>query len=174
MAWGRPFFVVLGLLGLAGCGFHPLYGEKTSLETPPARAVQLLAAVEVAPIPDRTGQVLRNALLDRFHGDHGAETERYRLVLSPISEVKTNLDITTYDETTRTQLRLSTQMTLTDLETGKVLLDRGLYSLGSYNVLTSEFTTQVSEDRARLNLLEDLARQVETQVLLSFSAPDPS
>jgi LPS-assembly lipoprotein len=48
------------------------------------------------------------------------------------------------------------------------VLSRTLLASTSYNVLSSQFTTRVSEDDARLNALNDLARQAEQQIVLYF------
>ena len=57
--------LVLALAGMtAGCGFHPVYGEGQ-----PGKAA--LAAVFVNIIPNRSGQLLRQALQERFGNDSG-------------------------------------------------------------------------------------------------------
>lgn len=74
----RGFLAALGLLplgGLAGCGFEPLYGERTGLTT---RAAQELAKVRVAPISERNGVLLRRALEDRMPPGRASEI-RYEL-----------------------------------------------------------------------------------------------
>jgi LPS-assembly lipoprotein len=55
----------LGLLGLSGCGFRPLYGQGGSLASNSPVSAEL-AAVEVALIPERNGQLLRRALRQRL------------------------------------------------------------------------------------------------------------
>jgi len=59
-------------------------------------------------------------------------------------------------------------MTLTNKATNEQLLKRDLTVVTSYNILNSQFTTHVSETNARENALEDLARQIETQLALYF------
>ena len=49
---------------LTGCGFQPLYGAKSGAKQ--SASVTTMAAIDVAPITDRAGQVLRNGLLDRI------------------------------------------------------------------------------------------------------------
>ncbi|HEY8190410.1 MAG TPA: LPS assembly lipoprotein LptE [Micavibrio sp.] len=169
MKAGRFFLRVLipGLcILMAGCGFTPLYGSG------PASArheVQdALNSIAIDNIPDRAGQNLRNRLIDRFHTAGTPSSPRYRLTLSPVEENQTDLDITKTADTTRAQLRLSSEATLRDAVTGAVLLTRSLSATTSYNILSSQFTTRVSEDNARLNALDDLARQAELQMVLYF------
>jgi LPS-assembly lipoprotein len=67
------------LLALPGCGFHPLYASNGS-DTGPARAG--LGLISVAIIPERAGQLLRQALQARLdHGDAPA-AKRFDLSVS--------------------------------------------------------------------------------------------
>ena len=69
----RGLLAALGLapLGaLAGCGFEPLYGERSGLST---RAAAQLAKDRVAPIGERNGVLLRRALEERMRP--GRESE---------------------------------------------------------------------------------------------------
>jgi len=158
----RIFAFIFALSLLAGCGFTPMYGSSGGEH----KIQSALNDTYIDIIPDREGQYLRNRLIDRFHKEGTPDAPRYRLSLAPLQERLTNLDITKTANTTRAQLRLGTTMTLTDTASGTVLLRRELTSTASYNVLASQFTTRVSEENARLNVLDDLARQAEQQVVL--------
>lgn len=157
---------LVALLLLAGCGFTPLYGTPS---VPEAAVSAGLDHIYIENIPDREGQYLRNALIDRFY-THGRPADAaYGLKIKPLRESKTDLDITKSSDATRAQLRLTTEMVLTDLGSGQELLRRKLTSITSYNVLQSQFTTRVSEENTRQNALDDLARQIEQQLALYFS-----
>jgi LPS-assembly lipoprotein len=66
-----------GLLSFAGCGFRPVYMPTASGGAGPA--TRELAAIHVNIIPDRPGQLLRQALQQRFRGAGGDETPLYDL-----------------------------------------------------------------------------------------------
>lgn len=155
-----PLFAVLLL---AACGFQPMYGKNKYTAT---GVEDKLALIEIGSIPDREGQYLRNALIDRFYRNGRPENPQLRLTFSPIYESRNNLDITKNSGATRAQLRLSTEMKLQNKKTKEILLERKLLSITSYNVLSSEFSTRVSEDNTRLNALDDIARQAEQQINL--------
>ena len=75
--------MALGGAGLlAGCGFRPLYApdgtRNPAAEASPALAAEL-AAVRVAPIGERTGQVLRRTLQRRLEGARTGVASRYEL-----------------------------------------------------------------------------------------------
>ncbi len=151
------------VLLLAACGFHPVYGVNKHTAV---GVESKLALVDIASIPDREGQYLRNELIDKFYRTGRPLNAQYTLEVAPIIESLTDLDITKNSDATRGQLRLSTTMLLRDKQTAEILLSRNIYSITSYNVLNSEFSTRVSEDNTRRNALDDLARQIETQINL--------
>jgi LPS-assembly lipoprotein len=76
----RRAFLVLGATGTLGaCGFHPLYAPQGQV----AGAVQSnLAAIEVPVMPDRSGQLMRQALQARLEGPGLAVPKQYRLIAS--------------------------------------------------------------------------------------------
>lgn len=162
-------FMILSIMALASCGFEPMYGKGLSgNNTARAEIQNELAQIEISNIPDAEGVYLRNALIDRFYQERRPDAPLYHLSVSPLQEQIIDLDITKTSDATRGQLRVSTTMTLSDKQTGEVLLTRNLKSVTSYNILTSEFATRVSEDNTRRNALDDLARQIEQQIGLLF------
>ena len=156
-------FLLAALCSLftAGCAFTPHDGSGAS---PNASFNE----VEIGSIPDREGQYLRNALIDRMYTQGRPASADYVLDIRPIKETRIDLDITKNASATRAQLRLTTSMMLTEKATGQAVLKRDLTSLNSYNILASQFTTRVSEQNVREAALDDLARQIETQLALYF------
>ncbi len=58
----KPIFLAL-VLPLAGCGFHPLYETPDAASgTASAGVIASLSQIDVGLMPDRSGQVLREAL----------------------------------------------------------------------------------------------------------------
>ena len=167
----RVFYIfLLGFsLLLSGCGFSPLYG-KNSVR---ANIQPEFDSIFIANIPDHEGQFLRNALMDRLYQNGRPYSPKYTLSFSPIKEAKADLDVTKNSDTTRVQLRLSTHMKLSDNQSGNILLERDLISIASYNILQSQFTTRVSEENTRQNVLNILAEQAETQLALYFNRSAP-
>ena len=156
------FFLLCLVCG--ACGFHPVYGVN---QYQAVGVENHMAQTQIANIPDREGQILHNHLIDRFHKD-GAQPAIYTLTLSPVREALQDLDITRTSDSTRSQLRLTSVMRLQDVTDGTILLERPLTSIVSYNILSSEFSTRISENNARQNGLNDMANQIETIVSLHF------
>ncbi len=162
--------LLLGLsLSLSACGFTPMYGSTAtptpgySKSMPPTAG---LDRIEIGVIPDESGVALRNDLIDRFYRNGYPADPLYSLSIGKVNEQSLDLDITISSETTRKQIRLNMVMNLIDLKTGKSALTRNLTAITSYNVLDSQFTTRVGEADAREAALNDLARQIETQISL--------
>lgn len=156
---------LIAVMILAACGFHPVYGVNKYTAT---GVEEHLEYIQIGSIPDREGQFLRNALIDRFYRDGRPQNPRYMLAVAPVSESTSNLDITIDSDSTRGQLKISTSFTLVDNQTGEEILARRVQSIASYNILDSEFTNRVSEQNTRENVLNDLARQIEQQIALYF------
>lgn len=156
---------IIALFFMTACGFHPVYGvnKYTSVG-----AETKFETIDIGNIPDREGQFLRNALIDRLYRNGRPTQHAYSLSIAELNEQQRDLDVTIDSDTTRAQLRITTSMTLTDLRTKEILIERNLNSTASYNVLGSEFTNLVSEQSTRENILNDLARQIEMQLALYF------
>ncbi|MCB1532241.1 MAG: hypothetical protein KDJ35_05160 [Alphaproteobacteria bacterium] len=160
------FLVALSfVLFLTACGFQPMYGKNKYTAI---GVEEKLALVQIENIPDREGQYLRNELIDRFYRSGRPDNSRFSLQVRPVKENLIELDITTESDSTRGQLKMSSGFMLRDLKTNEVVLTRTIQAITSYNILSSEFSTRVSEDNARLNALQDLSRQIEQQLNLYF------
>jgi LPS-assembly lipoprotein len=163
----RNILMLGAVLLLAACGFSPLYGKHSAGADQSVRAE--MGRIYIANIADQSGQYLRNALMDRFYstGRPGANAP-YTLSIATISESRSELDITKTSDSTRAQLYITTSMVLSNQD-GEELVKRSLTAVTSYNILDSQFTTRVAEDAARRQALDDVARQIETHLLLYFN-----
>ena len=68
MSWSsdaRRGALLAALLALAGCGFHPLYGNTTGAT--PINVQQQLESIRIVPSQDRMGQQLYNYLRDMLN-----------------------------------------------------------------------------------------------------------
>jgi len=104
-SYRRFGFTVAALLGagfvLSACGFTPLYAK--SKNTPGVTAA--LSSIDVKPIPDRVGQMMRTALKRRL-GLGGPAVKRYQITVR-LSETVTELAIEQDTAATRANLALS-------------------------------------------------------------------
>jgi LPS-assembly lipoprotein len=141
-------FALLLLLFLAGCGLRPMYAGGGS--GPVATA---LGEIGVAPIPERSGWLMRNALVDRLGGDN--KNAPYRL------EVDLDDDISGFGirgdrSVTRERRTLRARYRLVQASSGLVLLDATAGSDAGIDVVSSPYATVAAEQTA----LERLSRVV--------------
>src|SRR5471032_3284963 len=88
----RTGLALLSILAGTGCGFEPLMGQRNNLQVGDE-----LAQIRVEMIADRSGQILRNYLLDDLtpRGVQGRERYSLRVTLSePRREVAISRDNT--------------------------------------------------------------------------------
>jgi LPS-assembly lipoprotein len=151
-------------LTMAACGFKPLYetsssGESASLD---------MASIRVDRIPDRIGQILRNELTDRLTAGVGPQTVRYVLEVD-LKESSAPTQIQTSDTITRYNLRLSASFRLIEIETGQWVYQNSARGVGSYDVVTSEYSTLVAEQETARAAARELSKTIASLLALYFT-----
>ena len=147
--------LVLGLAGItAGCGFHPVYGQGQ-----PGSAA--LAAVYVNIIPNRSGQLLRQALQARLEGTSGDVPKRYTLGVG-FFEAISGLDVQADNSTTRNRTVGNATWSLRSADNPAVQLAGGsVRSVDGYNIIDEQFFyLDLEEDAAEHRLAQALADQI--------------
>ena len=156
-------------LGLAACGFEPMYGSSSSTAQTSVKASY--ADVEIANIPNREGQYLRNALIDRLYIQGRPADARYTLEIEPLKRTLTNQAIQKDATYTRALMEYSTTLRLRDRKSGDaVVLERRQRALGSYNLLDNQFATISSRDSLNDHLLDELADSIQLTLALHFKS----
>ncbi len=156
----------VGLLGvasaLAGCGFHPLYAPVGGVLGP---ASTELAAIYVAIMAERSGQLLRQALQRRFEGAGLGIAKTYELTggLGVAAE-----SIAMQRDTSATRVRLigSAPWVLSTLGLQPAVLTQGTArSIDGYNVFNQQyFAADLESDAAQRRIAESIADQITLQV----------
>lgn len=154
------------LLPLSACGFKPMYGESSGVFD---ASDALESGIEIANIPDREGQFLRNQLIDRLNLKGRPGDAPYILSMTPLLTELTNLGIRKDATSTRAMLQVTSTMTLTERATGKAVLVRDVRAVGGYNQLDNQFATLVSRSSVSSHMLEELADTVVTEIALHFN-----
>lgn len=148
---------------LAACGLKPMYAGGSSGEVASG-----LSAVQVAPIPERAGWLVRNALVDRMGGEAGEPA--YRL------EVELDEDLIAFGirgdaAVTRERRTLRARYQLVDLKTGEVVLDATAGSDAGIDIVSSEYATVAAEQTAQERLAGVVADQMIARLALFMSRP---
>ena len=160
----RPFLALALTLALAlpgaflgGCDVRPLYGSRGA-------DGGAGASIEIAPVKDRVGHIVRNHLIDSLTPDGQPAEPDYRLSLAVVQS-KTPLLIQLDDHATRFNLRLVATFTLADRE-GEGVYRGNAQAIGSFNVVDSGYATVIAERDAADEAARVLSEEIRTLILL--------
>ncbi len=145
------------LLLLGGCALRPLYGEESG------DVAQKMRQIYVAPISDRSGQMLHN-LLQQILTPQGVKNPRYtlRVVLSTVRQEMAFLKDGT---ASRLQIQLTAQYGLENYVDGTLLEKGELLSCADYNIVVDgDYATVVSEEDAMARALRDIAWDIKASL----------
>lgn len=154
--------LALALLLLAGCNLQPVYSAGTRGE-----AATMLAGVEVAPIDERAGFLVRNRLLERLD-QSGAPTTRLEVVLD---DDIIGFGVRGDNSIIRERRTLRARYRLVDIGTGRVLLDTTASADAGIDVVSSEFAVVAAETSALERLAADIADQIVARLALLGRSP---
>jgi LPS-assembly lipoprotein len=165
----RPF-LAFALLALAGCGFHPVYARRDAT----APAVAGLSQIDVAIIPDRFGQLTREALQARLEQDGPGAVHRYRLVTS----LGLSGDpIAVRPDTVPTRVRLigSANWTLTAEDASGATLAHGTArDVDGFDIIDQQyFAADMQNEEVQRRMAAALADQIALQLALYFEKHPP-
>jgi LPS-assembly lipoprotein len=165
--WRAALTVVLGLLALApaisGCGFQPLYGSSASGEGVAAG----LASVDIALIPGRVGQVVRNELVFLQTGGRAPLPPKYRLVVA-LRESSQPLLANDQGKTRSSIVGLDADFKLYTSGENKLLLTATANGRAAYQSVDSAFAntraSRDAEDRAARIVAQSIRSQVAAYI----------
>ena len=166
MLW-RRLFVCLGLV-LAGCGYHPLYGQHG---TDNASVVDELALIHIEAIPDRVGQQMYNMLRERLNPYGKPEQAKYGLSIA-LMETRENLFLERDETATRANLTLKASFILRRLGDGTVVVTGSSRAVSSYDILSSQFASVISQDDARERGARAISDDIRTRLALALQPHD--
>ncbi len=150
----------LAALALGGCGFQPLYGGTTAGGQ---RLSEVMAGVEINPIPGRVGQKLRNELIFANTGGSRAAPSRYRLEIA-IKESVTDQLVQITGDATGQVYQLDATFQLIDPANGKVLLQGKAISRAPYNRFQEIFANVRARYDAENRAARTMSESIKTQV----------
>ncbi len=159
----------LGLAPLSGCGFQPVYRGTASGN--PGPAARELASIHVLLIPDRPGQLLRQALQQRLHGADDTTERRYDLgVFYWIAGE--GIAILPDNTNTRTRLIAHANWTLAARDPAHTHVITGsARALEGVNVFdTQYFAGDLETEQASARLADQVADQITLRLAAFFRA----
>lgn len=152
---------LMAALAVGGCGFQPLYGTSAS----GARLGEIMAGVDITPIPGRVGQRVRNELIFENTGGGGRPQKSFYKLDIVIKERVINELVKISGDAKGQVFELDATFKLLGRD-GKVLLEGKAISRAAYE----RFETIFSNVRARVNAEDRAARIVAESIKVRIAA----
>jgi LPS-assembly lipoprotein len=170
---GVAAVAIAGLLslGAAGCGFHPLYGPTAS----GANLGEVMKTVDVATIPSRSGQRLRNELIFGTTGGGGGLPPVYRLDVVLRESVRNTL-VNVTGAPTGQVMELDAEYRLVRIKDNQVVFKAYSTAQASYNLsgVNGLSGSTYGDTRAPLDAenraARSLADTIKTRLAMYFSS----
>jgi LPS-assembly lipoprotein len=157
---------------LSGCGFEPVYMPTASGKAGVAQ--RELAAIEVALIPDRPGQLLRQALQDRLEMGASGVARRYDLSVS-FGIAGEAIAVQPDSQPTRIREIGSANWTLVAQDPGRTRLTAGYAkAVDAINLFDAQyFASDLENETVQRRLADALADQITLQLAAFFRKRAP-
>ena len=163
----KGVFAALALtLALSACNLAPVYSGGSNS---PASA--LLAATEIAPMADRQGFLVRQALLDRF--GTAVANPRYRLEIALDDQIVA-FGVRGDNSAARERRTLRARYRLVDIASNAVLLDATAGSDVGIDRVSSNYAVVAAETTALERLSSEVASQITARLALFGRAAPPA
>ncbi len=150
---------------LAGCGFQPLLGRQPGSSVPDE-----LAAIRIAPIPDRSGQILRNALLDSLTPRGAAAVAQQYTLTIRLQEPRQTIALRRDDVISRSSYAAVASFDLIDRQGRRIASGASTFTT-DYEITVSEYATRTSLDDARSRVLALIADDIRNQLAQALARP---
>ena len=154
--------LLAALLALGACGFEPLYGRFGD-----SSIADDLARIKIQVIGGRSGQLLRNHLLDGLTPKGELARPAYTLRVELLEPRPQDLGIARDDSIVRYSYSSVVRFMLND-PAGRLVLAGQSSSVSSYEVTNSEFATVSGRTNARDRVLEEIAIDMKAQLAVFF------
>lgn len=156
--------LVAAALGLAGCGFSPLYGT-TDAGSPVALK---LASISVAEQDSRLGQLVRNEIVSGISPAGSVGSNAYRLELTAVGSE--NLAIGAVDtESLRKHYRVNVSFVLYDSSTDKSVYSGKTFSQVSYDRIDAPVANLQAQVDAQERAAAETGSDIRTRLAAFMS-----
>ena len=129
--------------------------------------VRHFAAIRIEPIAERSGQQLRNYLLDKLTPRGRPRVALYRLDIS-FEETRADLVILQDATSTFAKIRVNAKYVLTEIESGRPLFRGRSESTTIFNIVESEFANLNAQSDARDRAVNEISDQIRLRLGLFF------
>ncbi len=161
----KALALLASLAGLSACGFTPLYGDNGS----DANVEQKMDEVSVGIIPDRTGQLLRQALQDQLQIAGAPTQQLYQLSVSYLI-ISQATGIQEDTSATRERFTASASWALAPIGNPlKPLAKGGASTEDALNIIDQQyFQITLETNTVNQQLANEIAAQISAQLAAYF------
>ena len=156
----RLFLSIIIFFIFTSCGYEPIYSKNVSSN-------KELLSISVKNIKDRSGQILRNSLLNQLNPEKERVIIKYKLTVE-ISESRSNLAYRRDMSATRADLIVTANYLLTEIKGGEIILENETKSTSSFDVVESVYATLIAEKDAREKNLQVISDDIFTNLVIFF------
>lgn len=149
---------------ISACGFRPVYLRADNFA---ARGE--LAQIEILPIADRRGQLVRNHLIDRMTPGGQPSNPKYVLRIT-LTEGIRRLAVRRDDTATRANLTLRADFVLRQAGIDEPIFSSRVRSINSHSISVREVATLAAETSARERAARDIAERMTMQIVAFLDA----
>jgi len=173
MSWPRLLLVVaLAGLGPVGCGFRAIHATSgAAVDTSPVGAE--LARVRIDPLPNRVGQQVRNALVERL-SPRGEPADPDYVLKVDLSEYTSDIGYRKDGYATLGNLTLNAVIVLQ--RDGRTLLSDSASTVASFDYLGPRYASVVMErdarERAAMQIADDIRGRVAAAIERYLANPN--
>ena len=166
---GRRGVLMTLASAVSGCGFRPVYAVKGS--SSPAR--HELGLIDVAPLPDRPGQLLRQALQQRLSNSDEALAKQYQLTVA-FGISSDSIGVQQDSTVTRIRQVGTANWFLKSLDMASTLVTSGTArALDGLNIIDQQyFEADLASESAQRRIADAIASQITLQLASYFARRD--
>jgi LPS-assembly lipoprotein len=156
----RLFLPIIFFFIFTSCGYEPIYSKNVSSN-------KELLSISVKNIKDRSGQILRNSLLNQLNPEKERVIIKYKLTVE-ISESRANLAYRRDMSATRADLTITANYLLTEIKSGEIIFEQETKSISSFDVVESVYANLIAEKDAREKNLQVISDDIFTNLVIFF------
>lgn len=162
MWWRKPLMTLVLPLALGACGFHPLYSKSGA----DPNLQDEMSLITVAPMRDRQGQEIHNALIKTITPEGPPAKPRYTLLVG-YNLQESQAALATDETATRDVQRFNVQYRLYE---GSTILTTGTFpEIFSYNFLQEHYANVSAQEDIRNRVSDQIALEIHNRLAIYFT-----
>lgn len=158
------------LLALTSCGFEPLYVERKSADTWYYKGQfdtsisEEMSQIQIAPIADRIGQLIRNNLLDNLMPKGVSDSPKYILEVFNINQSITEQAMRDDITATREKVHYTVNYRLLNASDHKELVSGNSIAYLGYDIMANPYSTTFAQKKIEKDAAKIIANDISLRM----------